>query len=268
MTKNTQLDEFRQRMADAASLSQDDPRRIAMVRQVVDAGPWAEAEWLELTSGDERLRLDLWRIATVPEMESRLLALPDSPPAATPKKRWKPPLTRRGLLSAAAVIAALLVVGGGTLMLSRSGDIDGRLNSLGLLAVDHHLTKHPLSFVSPDLMGVQFQLARRAPFRVHLPRMDADGYELLGGGICHIAGKEVACTRWTRDGRTFTLVQFCPADFDLPNQFTRRTVEVQRPWHAAPVVDQLAATDKVEFWTMGDCAYALVPDPAVQAPAQ
>jgi len=47
MTKNTQLDEFRQRMADAASLSQDDPRRIAMVRQVVDAGPWAEAEWLD-----------------------------------------------------------------------------------------------------------------------------------------------------------------------------------------------------------------------------
>lgn len=264
MTKQTHLDEFRQQMADAACLPQDDPRRIAVVRQVVDAGAWAEAEWLELTSGDERLRLDLWRVTPAPEIESRLLALPDNPPTAT-TKLWITTVTRRGLLNAAAVIAALFVLGGGTLMLTRSGDVTDRLNTLGLLAVDHHLINHPLAIVSPDIMGLQAQLARRVPFRVHLPRMDADDYTLMGGGICHVGGKEVACTRWARDGHTYTLLQFCPGDFELPEQFARRTVEVQRPWQAQPVVHQHASADRVEFWTMGDCAYAMVPDPTPQA---
>ena len=48
----TTREELRRKMAEAAALPAHDPHRIGVAREVVDAGEWAEAEWLELIDSD------------------------------------------------------------------------------------------------------------------------------------------------------------------------------------------------------------------------
>ena len=58
----TTREELRRKMAEAAALPAHDPHRIGVAREVVDAGEWAEAEWLEGRIGAIAMPQDSTRV--------------------------------------------------------------------------------------------------------------------------------------------------------------------------------------------------------------
>jgi len=274
--------ELRQRMTDAASLAPNDPHRLAVVREVVAAGEWAEREWVDLIANDERIRMDLQRVNTPPTLAARLIQLPDEAPAELDGSvaplsldedvadagdpgmiddRWRMHGGGAGWVRVAAVvlIAIGLWAGLSNVMSTKpstggaSVSVDTRLQSLGLLAFNHHMLHHPMHIFADSRADLQSRVDARVPFKVHLPDL-GEGCEGEGASICKLDGHDVVCTRW-RDGKhIYTLFQYSTADFDLPTRIGRRTVSVARPWREGAG----AATHEIEFWTRGDCAYALL----------
>jgi len=258
--------ELRQRMADVAALPPSDPQRLDVVREVVAAGPWAQREWVELIAGDERIRMDLQRVDVPSTLSGRLMQIPDEShsgsgddaaihagAAGAPSVIGR--ITRSPWLRVAAVVVLAVAVWATIRPGGATDEVRQRLGTLGVLAVDHHLINHPMHILTTSTEELNDRIAGRLHYRTEIPEL-GDGYALEGAAICKLGGHPVVCTRWKHDGRNYTLYQYCTRDFRLPKQIDRQTVSLD-PWHSTTE----RAPREVEFWTRGDCAYALVADP-------
>jgi len=241
---DTPQEALRRRMAEAAALPAHDEHRLAVAREVLEAGDWAEAEWLELIREDERLRLELLRVPPPTGMIERLRQIP----------REAPPVGIHWLRRAGSAAAALLLGIGLWLAVqqrAQNPSLDGRFQQLGLLAINHHNHHTPLG---PSIRGSdRFRLAavldRRLHYDIDLPDLGGD-FELLGVSVCKLGAHPVACTQWRKGDRTYTLLQLCQRDFELPERFAKQRVK-----HITAGQLQQAV-----FWTEKGCAYSLIAD--------
>ena len=88
------------------------------------------------------------------------------------------------------------------------------------------------------------------PYPVAL-NLGAEGFTLVGAGICHIGGADVVCSRWEKDGQHYTLLQFRPGDYGLPPVLERHHLEPREPWQAHSIAH-------VEVWDVDGSGFALV----------
>lgn len=247
-------------MEEAAVLSPHDPQRLALLSDIIKAGAEAEAHWVDLVATDERTRLDLIRVTPPAGLADRLRRLTDEAPDETggwivTGNAHANPFMRPRLWATVGIAAA--VIFGVSLMIGELNEglrLDRHFDDLGAMAVAHHNHHGPVAtypFMGSDaqIITASLQQTNRLAFEVQLPKLDAT-YKLLGAGVCQLGGEKVACTRWTRDGKTYTVYQFCPKNFDMPDIFDSRKMRHTSKDFAADV----------QFWTEGMCAYALVDD--------
>ncbi|HDZ22143.1 hypothetical protein LCGC14_0302130 [marine sediment metagenome] len=233
-------DQLQRDMAEAAALPAGDPRRQEVIHRVQEAGAWAEDKWVALLDVDERLRVELPRVSVSVGLEERLLAIPE-----------EFSLSRRSLRrwSITAAAGLVLVCGGlAVLFLSGRGPTQ-RIHQIGLTAIGDHMFGQQLTIETSDEPALIAALKPQVHFDIKLPQL-GQGFHLLGGRKCSFGRHTAVYTRWERDGYEYSLYQFCPKDFGLPREFSRRTV-----------VSDDGGTDgecDALIWTENDCAYVLV----------
>ena len=250
-------DELTRAMEEAATLAPDDPRRQAVIERVRDAGPAAEAAWLELVDQTERLRLELRRIEVPSGLERDLLELP----AAHPRHRQG----RVSALRRAAVVVAILALvfgvwfgAGPWLGRSEAPASSEAMQHVAALTIRDHRNPDELSVRSKDRDTVAAALRDRTNMPVHLPRLN-EQYQLMGGRICELDGQRVIYTRWRRAGRTHSLYQLQRGAFGLPETFAARRMET-------PAVPGAPTPHELVLWPGKNCVYVMVCDEGGAAP--
>ncbi len=233
-------EKLRRRMGEAAALAPDDPLRREVEDEIARQGDWAQKEWLELLGLDECLRIELRRSPEAVGLEERLLAVPDE--TSLPRHR----LIRWGMAAAAVL---LLVCGGLAVLLLSDRDPAQQIRQIGLTAIEDHMAGQRLTVKTSETATLVTALRPQIHFDLKLPRL-GEGFRLLGGRKCVIRKQTVLYTRWEKGGYEYSLYQFCPKDFGLPNDFSRRTV-VTEGARAEDACDALV-------WTEKGCAYVLV----------
>ena len=233
-------EKLRRRMGEVAVLAPDDPLRREVEDEIARQGVWAQKEWLELLGLDECLRIELRRSSEALGLEERLLAVPDE--TSLPRHR----LVRWGTAAA----AVLLLVCGGLAVLVLSGpDHTQQIRQIAITAIGDHMVGQSLAIETSEQATLVTALKPQIHFEVKIPQL-GQGFRLLGGRKCVISKQTVLYTRWEKGGHEYSLYQFCPKDFGLPNDFSRRTV----------VSDGLRSEDACDalVWTEKGCAYVLV----------
>ncbi|MHC4996191.1 MAG: hypothetical protein ACYTGQ_14195 [Planctomycetota bacterium] len=250
----TIYEQLLRRMEEVAALPPHDPQRIELLAEIIEAGPEAEAHWIDLIADDERARLDLLRVHPPAGLAERLHTLPHDHLGSLnlhPNPFLRPRLWATVGAAACVIFAVSLTVG----QLNRGLRLDRQFNNLGAMAANHHELHEPharYTFRGPDAAIVTAGLRAQPnlPFEATIPTLGPE-YKLLGARICQLGGEKVACTQWERNGKTYTLYQFCPDNFDMPDTFARRNVALPGLTHNDPET-------AVTFWAEGQCAYALV----------
>jgi hypothetical protein len=252
--KNTQdQEQLRRDMAEAVLLPDNGPTRRQVVRRVQEAGDWAENEWVELVGMDERLRLELPRVAAPSGLHDRLLAIPSTiSGAGRSSRRWY-------AASAVAAGVVLLLIVAGWLSLAEKPDEMRVAQNIATLAATDHLHGPVLTVRSSDPVEVQATLAQATTLPVRLPALGAD-YQLEGGRICKFTEHPVVYTCWLREGRMHSLYQFRLEDFDLAPGFTDKNLLVT-PSATFP-------TQRVVMWSDGLYGYVLVCEEGGEAPGR
>lgn len=242
-------EQLQREMGEAAVLSADDPRRQEVMRRVQNAGAWAEDEWVALLDVDERLRVELPRVSTPAGMEERLLGIPTE--ASLPGRslrRWS-----------MVVIAALVLVCCGVAALFLSGRNPAqRIREIGIIAIGDHMAGQQLTIETSNGQALIAALKPQMHFDVKLPQL-GQGFRLLGGRKCAFDRRPVVYTRWERGGHEYSLYQFCPKDFGLPSDFSRRAVVIDDGGR------DVACNALV--WTENGCGYVLVAEPDAFVPS-
>lgn len=246
-------EQLRREMAEAVLLPDDDPARQRIVRRVQETGDWAENEWVELLGMDERLRLELSRVAAPSGLRERLLTIPP-----TAINAGRSPRRRFAAATAAAGVVLLLIVMG-WLSFTDKPDEMRIARDIATLAATDHLRGPVLSVRSSDPAEVQAILARATTLPVRLPALGSD-YQLEGGRICEFAEHPMVYTYWLREGRTHSLYQFKLEDFGLAQGLTDKDLLV------APSVT--FPTQRVVMWSDGLCGYALVCEETGEEPGR
>lgn len=263
-----QRNNLRRSMEEAVVLPPDDPRRAAVLREVESAGGWARTYWAELVRDQEQVRLALRDVPPPEGLAEALKPIPDQA-QATHGRRWR----RRS--QAAVVLAAACLAVAAVLFVSMRGqtpEFEQAARHVVQLALDDHLEQPELSVTADEPAQVAAHLQPRVSFAVDVPPMDP-ALSLVGGRICTFEDRPIAYTRWRQDGaerpggseaKTFSLYQFCAADFDLPERF----MPVQ---YAVPAVPGQPQAHTVLVWSAGECAYVMVCDgaaPTLNEPVQ
>jgi len=237
-----QQENLRRAMEEAALLPTEDPMRREIEARIVESGKWAEEEWLELLHSDERLRLDLQRIAIPAALEEKLMAIPDEVPVhRTSRRFWIYPATA----------AAMLLLTFGILQLRQNPNAE-RLNTVAMLAISNHENIDYMSINSDKNVEVEKHLTKKAGFEVKMPDLNPS-LQLKGGRNCGLGTHGVVFSRWIKEDKKYSLYQFCCKDFGLPEEILKQVVIPKCP----------SVSNKkccVLFWTKGGCAYALVAD--------
>jgi hypothetical protein len=94
-------------MGEAAALDVEHPMRQALERELDRLGPWAQAEWRELQTETDALRLEFRRAAISPRLEERLLRLVAAEQVCPVRQRT---LAKRRIWVAGAVTAVACAV--------------------------------------------------------------------------------------------------------------------------------------------------------------
>lgn len=237
-----QQENLRRAMEEAALLPTENPMRREIEACIVEAGNWAEEEWLEMLQSDELLRLDLQRIAIPAGLEEKLMAIPDEVPISRSSRRiWIYPVTAAAML--------LLTLGILQLRQNRSTEL---LNTVAMLAISNHENIDYVSIHSDKNIEVEQHLSKKAGFEVKMPALN-QRLQLKGGRNCGLGTHGVVFSRWVKDDKKYSLYQFCSKDFGLPEEILKRVVIPKCP----------SVSNKqccVLIWTEGSCAYALVAD--------
>lgn len=236
----SERERLRRLMEEAAALPPDDPARKQVEEAVSTAGRKAEEEWLELLRFDEKLRLCFQRVPAAPRLEDDLLAIPDQKPRRGPfgpvRRRWRP---------MAVAAALILVVGASSLLVGRGGGKTAALQNVALLAMGEHMEESALTVETRDPLELQRALAAEIPFPVVIPSMDRR-LSLIGGRRCTLGSHTVVYSRW-RDGEArYSLYQFRPQEFRIPNTVEPTSVPGE------------PGRCRVRLWTEKGRGYALV----------
>ncbi len=239
-----EIEQLRRRMGEVAALPHEDAKRLAVVRQISQVEGPLEQEWLELLREDERMRLELARVTPPPDLEQRLLAIPQQ---IKPRTRWLL-RTSRWVSALAAVLVIGLALWGVTAM--KNHRLSRTLGDIATLAMASHETQPDLAVASSDWQVVRTALDGSLYFPIDRPKLDPS-FKLLGGKVVKLAGASMVYTRWESAGRTYSLYQFCGKDFGINAPVARQEIS-PRP---SP-----KARCNVIVWTEDHCDYALVID--------
>ena len=252
MTHERPIEEsLQQQMEQAALLPEHDPARQAVVDRVRQAGPAAHAQWASLLEQTERLRLMSQDVTTPSNLAERLRAIPGHVQARRSRRiRWPGPAAASTLAAACLLIVALA---GLSLLRSAGPDFEHAASEVVRLTIHDHRQQPALSFATDNPRAVADHLQPGVHFPIRVPDMPADK-ALAGGRVCSFDGRPLAYTRWHdhRLGRAHSLYQLCIHDFNLPEDFVPRRIDIPAtPDHPQPLA--------VTLWPAGDdCAFALV----------
>lgn len=249
-----QPDELQRRMHECAALDASDPMRRDLLREIVAAGHEACEQWIEIVADDERARLELLDVEPSSSLRRRLLELPDTAPevdapavvGSIRQRPWMRPLMS---MAAAVLIGVTVWLALGPLSPTASA---AKLQAFGGAAVEHHLMDMPMIIQTGDVGQLDERLRGTVDFAYHLPDLTKDGYTLVGARPCHLKGKDIIQSQWTRDGKLYSVYVVCPPDFGLPASVERCDIDLTQP-----------ASDgsqrRVTIWSDEDCVYAIVP---------
>lgn len=236
------LEQLKRDMEEVVALPDEHPMRAEVIERITQAGPEAEAYWLNLTQEDEQLRLMLKHVNTPHGLHDRLRSIPETADAITETQtviykynRW------------ISGVAAILLIGVMIFIFAQPETLQAT-ETVAMMAITHHTNQaDELKVTSSDPRVVERTLSAGLHFNVTMPKMDP-AYKLLGGGKCKFGSHDVVYTRWEKEGKTFTLYQFCKHYFGIPRELQQQTVK-----------PKVSSKYKVLFWSKDDiCAYALV----------
>lgn len=243
MSRTHPDESLHERMARAAALGPDHPLRHAITVEIAQADEPTQRDWLDLLRDDERLRLNLHRVEIPASLATALDGIPDQAPVAG---RIGRSFRRHAPLALAAMVLLAL---GLTVALSLPGRMfDRTTQRIARAAMTTHAAQPVLTVRTDDPDQLIARLADHMHIALRMPNME--GFALVGGAVSQIDGKHVLLSRWTRDGRSYSLYQFCSKDFGLSDDFDRR---ILCPFAGENPDDPC----RVIVWTEGHCAYAL-----------
>lgn len=239
-----EFEQLKRDMEEVIALPESDEGRQGVLDRIADAGPQAEAYWLALVDEDEQLRMALRRVEMPADLKQRLVKIPGQTQASSQAPVERPLYSFRRWATSAA---ALILVGVSVFVLMQPQTVEAT-DSLAMMAITHHNNQPAdLPLVSDNVQEVEQSLSKTIHFKVGIPKMDP-GYKLVGGGKCALGGHSVIYTRWVRDGKTYTLYQFCKHYFDIESDMPEHEVQPKTAGHY-----------KVSLWSKDKtCAYAFV----------
>ncbi|MGN6366968.1 MAG: hypothetical protein ACTHN5_01780 [Phycisphaerae bacterium] len=230
------------RLLELASLPPGDPRRTDLEQELASLPDAERAMWRHMMHETDLLYGSLPEVEVPPDLQSRLLRIPDAPAAAagtpsvaldepaarTPLARISP---RRFRLYAACLLILLPLAGIAIWNMPRS---DTTPQSFALaapkaveiadLAEALHDAPPPLTITSGDPHAVEEALtSAMKPYDMPFPPIvpaPKKPLTLLGGGVAAFGATHAAFTRWTNGSSTFTLYQFDGKPLHLPPTFT------------------------------------------------
>ncbi len=243
MTDHHQDQPLTERMEHAAALPPEHPVRYALTVELARADAETQRQWLDLLRDDERLRLNMHRVDAPASLSNALEEIPDQAPTAG-RIGWS--ILRRASLALAA--AVLLAVGLTITVNVPDWTFDHTTRRIAAAAMTTHTVRPQLTVQTASSEQLVERFNEHLHFKPRLPAME--GFTLVGGAISQIEGRPVLLSRWTRDGRSYSLYQFCNKDFDLSNDFDRT---ILCPFAGEKPGDPC----RVILWTEGHCAYAL-----------
>lgn len=194
----------------AAMLSANNPVRMQVDRQLAIGSPQLREQWRQLAEENDRFREALWEVDAPASLEDRLLKIPNSAPRLFSLGNYRQ-LTK----IAAVLVLAVSVVWGFRFWQARHA-----MQTVSQLALDQHLNQPQLQIQSSDPETIKTALQTYVPFKVDIYKPTAD-LRLVGAAVCHWDAHPVIFTRWEKDGRVYSLFQFLPNHFHLPDEFLR-----------------------------------------------
>jgi len=239
-----------------ASLPSGDPRRRGFEENLSAATPEELRFWQSVLRETDRIHSGLQNIELPPELQKRLMELPESVNGAA---RWKNSQKMRWSFPRLAVpVAALLLLAvGGYFYLFSAPRIatltDSFAESIADQAVQFHEQNTPVQVAGTNIQTVQTELNQnKVPFPV-VVLQPTGKLDLVGGGVCNISGTPAVYTRWKTGGQSDTLYQFDGRKIGVPALFYRRMEVPTSLWHGSHHY-------RVVIWPgdSGACTWALV----------
>lgn len=233
-------------MGEAAALPSEDPVRQELEAEISRQGLWAEKEWLDLLSQDEHCRLALRKVPVPPDLEAKLLAIPE-------QGRVKRITAVRKVKLMATIGTCALALLLAAFFLSRSAwRQDSSLQTMALMAINEHLNDRHVDIKPKEGVLFESQFSGHTSFRVRIPDLGPE-LQLLGGRHCTLGIHPVAYSLWTSKQGEYSLFQFKLADVEVS--------PISSPRQISPKTPVLAGSPcEVLFWSEGDSGFILVAD--------
>ena len=237
-------------LLELTSLPSGDPRRKDLDRELALMPEAERTRWTLMMHETDLLYGNLPQVDVPPDLQAKLLQIPQSPAAAQPAPPPPTPLAKIGprpwRLYAACLLILLPVAGFAIWNMPRSETVLGpivappavvfdstKANEVATLAEQLHESPPPLSIASSDPVAVQNALdasfktyVSRFPAMVPLPKPPATA-TLLGGGVVSFGKTHAVFTRWTSGKDTLTLYQFDGQPFKIPDGFDKALVSTK-----------------------------------------
>ncbi len=219
--------DIQQEMEHAALLPASDPRRQALEKRLADAPSVAREQWHQLLAEQIAYRDVLPQVDVPNGLEDRLLALAHADPA--PSQPAAPPNRFRSRVWWVAAAAVVLVFISAELM--RWTTNASRMRTVALLAVNNHLNHledHGVEDSQQAVSELESSLSQQVGFNVAIPQMD-QSLDLVGGRKCKLGTHPVAFLLWEDDRGEYSVFQFQPQQFGLPDNIPPRLVHAAEP---------------------------------------
>jgi len=230
-----------------AALSPNDPRRVALESGLAQGSDAVAQQWSELQAENDTLRKNLPIVDVPGDLQSRLLAISiDEKPVgnAAPENfdtgnsntgnttQRNVPAKSKWLRWSGLVAAAVLLVAAGALFWSQNQS-SARMRTVALLAINNHLNhlhleNHGVEDQSSGRRDLERTLTSLVKFDVTVPEL-GDELHLAGGRKCKFGTHPVAFTLWRDSSGDYSLFQFQPDRFGLPDSIEPTLVRSTQP---------------------------------------
>jgi hypothetical protein len=234
-------------MNEIAALSPNDPRRVALESGLAQGSDAVAQQWSELQAENDTLRKNLPIVDVPGDLQSRLLAISiDEKPVgnAAPENfdtgnsntgnttQRNVPAKSKWLRWSGLVAAAVLLVAAGALFWSQNQS-SARMRTVALLAINNHLNhlhleNHGVEDQSSGRRDLERTLTSLVKFDVTVPEL-GDELQLAGGRKCKLGTHPVAFTLWRDSSGDYSLFQFQPDRFGLPDSIEPTLVRSTQP---------------------------------------
>lgn len=243
MSDRTKLETL---MGEMAAQADDASVREEIELQIGEM-PWAQEKWRELLRENDCYRKALCAVKVPDDLETRLLS------AEMHSSEMPASKSRFGVWVLA--LAALLMLAIGVVWQQRSS----RMQTVALLAISNHLNHledHGVDSNSREPSELSLELSELVQFDVVLPDF-GDHLNLVGGRKCKLGTHTVAFSLWSDEQGQYSLFQFRPDEFGLPQSVQPQLVHTNGP---AGKEHPCGAW----IWTDRSAGYVLVGDPGCE----